>query len=91
MEEAHAAARAAVYQQLQVYARLRAAVTPGYQIANAHLDLARATGVTRPRAASDDDIARALAWVRARNAKLAAAHPDAVLAVARERRRLAAA
>ena len=29
MEEGHATARAALYQQLQVYARLRAAATPG--------------------------------------------------------------
>ena len=87
-ERERAGERAELFSALTVYAQLRRRVEPVFGLGAAHAELAAALGAPVTASSPQPLVRRALAWARERTRELAAEHPDAVKALARERRRL---
>lgn len=89
-EQAHERSRGDVAKLLGIYAQLQQSINPAYQLAAAHIELAREVGPIRADS-PDEQIAEAVAWVNRRTVDLARAHPEHFKQLARTRRRLQAA
>lgn len=86
-ERSREGARAELFALLSTYAQLRRIVTPGYQLATAHRELAAEVGPVGP-GSDDERVVDALDWVRRQTSAFGAAHPQAVKELASMRRRL---
>lgn len=84
--ERHTQGRGDVLKLLNVYAQLRRAVEPGYQVAAAHRELTAAVGPVGADS-PDEQLEEALRWLRERAAAVAADHPREVVELARAQRR----
>ncbi len=82
------ASRGELLKLLGVYTQLRRTITPAYQLASAHGELAAGVGAIGADS-SQKQLHEALDWLRRRLTELAARHPDQAKAIARERRRMA--
>lgn len=80
--------RAELFRLLGIYTELRRAVTPVYQLATAHRELAGELGAIT-QDSSDEQIAVAIEWAQSKAQHVAVQHPEQVKQLARTRRRLA--
>ena len=87
-EQQHEALRGELFRLLAIYGQLRREIDPAYQLASAHRELCAAVGAV-DATAPDEQLAKALEWIREHVAQLAASHPEEFKDLARARRRQA--